>query len=93
MVIETTPTFPVLTPQSPLLTVSRQAEDPEEVLRRAGFSEAMGVEAALLGRSERGRIYDRFRGRLMFPIRSLSGNVIAFGGRIIADEKLENKEK
>ena len=57
-----------------------------EVLRRAGFSEAMGVEAALLGRSERGRVYDRFRGRLMFPIRSLSGNVIAFGGRIIADE-------
>ena len=36
MVIETTPTFSVLTPQSPLLTVSRQAEDPEEVLRRAG---------------------------------------------------------
>ena len=57
-----------------------------EVLRRAGFSESMGVEAALLGKSERGRAYDRFRGRLMFPIRSLSGNVIAFGGRIIADE-------
>ena len=57
-----------------------------EVLRRAGFSESMGVEAALLGKSERGRAYDRFRGRLMFPIRSLSGNVIAFGGRIIANE-------
>ncbi len=53
-----------------------------EVLRRAGFSEA----AALLGKSERGRAYDRFRGRLMFPIRSLTGNVIAFGGRIIGDE-------
>ncbi len=50
-----------------------------EVLRRAGFSEAAGVEAA-------GRAYDRFRGRLMFPIRSLTGNVIAFGGRIIGDE-------
>lgn len=46
----------------------------------------MGVEAALLGKSDRGRAYDRFRGRLMFPIRSLSGNVIAFGGRIIAEE-------
>ena len=56
------------------------------MLRRAGFSESMGVEAALLGKSERGRAYDRFRGRLMFPIRSLSGNVIAFGGRIIANE-------
>ena len=57
-----------------------------EVLRRAGFSESAGIEAALLGRSERGRAYDRFRGRLMFPIRSLSGNVIAFGGRIIGAE-------
>ena len=57
-----------------------------EVLRRAGFSDSMGVEAALLGKSERGRAYDRFRGRLMCPIRSLSGNVIAFGGRIIANE-------
>ena len=44
MVIETTPTFPVLTPQSPLLTVSRQAEDPEEVLRRAGA----GAHAAVV---------------------------------------------
>ncbi len=58
-----------------------------ETLRRAGFSDDFGVEAALLGRSERGRVYDRFRGRLIFPIRSLSGNVIAFGGRIIADEE------
>lgn len=57
-----------------------------DALRRAGFAEELGVEAALLGRSGSGRVYDRFRGRLMFPIRSLSGNVIAFGGRIITDE-------
>ena len=57
-----------------------------EALRRAGFTDDLGIEAALLGRSDRGRAYDRFRGRLIFPIRSLSGNVIAFGGRIIADE-------
>lgn len=54
--------------------------------RRAGFPDNLGVESALLGRSETNRIYDRFRGRLIFPIRSLSGNIIAFGGRIIADE-------
>lgn len=36
MVIETTPTFPVLTVQSPLLTISRQPEDPTEILQRAG---------------------------------------------------------
>lgn len=57
-----------------------------DALRRAGFSEELGVEAALLGKSEKGRGYDRFRGRLMFPIRNLSGNVIAFGGRIIGNE-------
>lgn len=57
-----------------------------EVFRRAGFTPELGIRAALLGKSESGRVYDRFRGRLMFPIRSLSGSVVAFGGRIIAGE-------
>ncbi len=58
-----------------------------DTLSRAGFSPETGVKAALLSKSERsGRVFDRFRGRFMFPIRSLSGHVIAFGGRIIADE-------
>ena len=55
-------------------------------LRRAGFTDELGVEAALLGRSGSGRAYDRFRGRFMFPIRSLGGQVVAFGGRIIGSE-------
>ncbi len=56
-------------------------------LHRAGFDARMAVEAGLLGISDRSRhAYDRFRGRLMFPIKSLSNQVIAFGGRIIADE-------
>lgn len=55
-------------------------------LKRAGFHEHLGIEAALVGTSSNGRFYDRFRGRLMFPICNLSGNVIAFGGRIIGDE-------
>lgn len=57
-----------------------------DALRRAGFGDDLGIEAALLGRSGNGRVYDRFRGRLIFPIRSLSGSVIAFGGRIIGNE-------
>ncbi|MBQ4132732.1 MAG: DNA primase [Desulfovibrionaceae bacterium] len=52
--------------------------------RANGARDELGVKAGLLARSERGgRVYDRFRGRLMFPIRNLSGRVIAFGGRII----------
>lgn len=57
-------------------------------LHRAGFNARMAAEAGLLGISERSqRAYDRFRGRLIFPIKSLSNQIIAFGGRIIADEE------
>lgn len=64
----------------------REWQDLTDTLARAGFPEELGVEAALLGKGK-GRVYDRFRGRLIFPIRSLSGSIIAFGGRIIGDEE------
>ncbi len=38
----------------------------------------------LCGKSEDGRLYDRFRGRVMFPIHTVSGKIVAFAGRIIA---------
>ena len=49
---------------------------------------SLGVKAGLLSRSSRdqGRFYDRFRNRLMFPIRDERGRVVAFGGRILAGE-------
>ena len=43
------------------------------------------LEAGLVIKHDSGRHYDRFRGRLMFPIRDRRGNVIAFGGRILGD--------
>ncbi|HEY5762854.1 MAG TPA: DNA primase, partial [Rhodocyclaceae bacterium] len=41
--------------------------------------------AGLVIRNEGGRTYDRFRDRIMFPILSAKGEVIAFGGRVIGD--------
>lgn len=40
-------------------------------------------QAGLMARSERGSVYDRFRKRLMFPIRDEAGRVIGFSGRLI----------
>ncbi len=47
-------------------------------------SEAL-VRLGLLVRNEQGRLYDRFRHRVMFPIRDRRGRVIAFGGRVLDD--------
>src|SRR5262245_44153310 len=43
--------------------------------------------AGLVGRSERGDLYDRFRHRLMFPIHNQSGRLVGFGGRTLGDDK------
>lgn len=45
-------------------------------------------KAGLVARSERaeGRLYDRFRHRLMFPIRSPTGRIVGFGGRTLGDD-------
>ena len=44
--------------------------------------EAKLVDAGLLAKNERGRTYDRFRERIVFPIRNTRGRVIGFGGRV-----------
>lgn len=43
------------------------------------------IEAGLAVEGERGRVYDRFRNRLMFPIDSPGGAPVGFGGRILGD--------
>lgn len=43
------------------------------------------IEAGLLRRNDQGRIYDRFRDRIMFPIRDSRGRVVGFGGRVLGD--------
>jgi len=47
------------------------------------YEEPVLVESGLVIESEDGRRYDRFRERIMFPIRNSRGNIIGFGGRII----------
>ena len=57
-------------------------------LRSKGFKENEIVSANLgVKRHSSNGIIDRFRGRVMFPIIDLRGNVIAFGGRIMTDAK------
>lgn len=57
-------------------------------LRKLGFNETEIVSANLAFKSSNGnRIVDRFADRVMFPIIDLRGNVIAFGGRILTDQK------
>ncbi|MBQ0756974.1 MAG: DNA primase [Amphritea sp.] len=41
----------------------------------------------LINKEDSERYYDRFRERIMFPIRDMRGRVIAFGGRVLGDEK------
>ncbi len=51
-----------------------------------GFTKEEIKEGFLAGVSQKnGRLFDMFRGRIIFPIFDLSGNVIAFGGRIVGD--------
>lgn len=57
-------------------------------LKSLGFKNSEIVAANLAFQSKRSNsIYDRFNDRVMFPIIDLRGNVIAFGGRILTDEK------
>jgi len=51
------------------------------------FSEEDLVAAGLLVARETGGAYDRFRGRLMFPITNLEGEVVGFGARALGDEE------
>jgi len=54
-----------------------------------GYKEEFLEKTGLVGRYENGVFADRFRGRVVFPIHSISGKIVAFGGRILKkNEKL-----
>lgn len=56
-----------------------------------GYSEAMLERSGLMVKKDDGKKYDRFRGRVIFPVHNLSGKVIAFGARILTKEKDQPK--
>lgn len=56
-------------------------------LKKLGYSGEEMSAADVARISQKGNPYDRYRGRVMFPIFDLRGNVVAFGGRVLTDEK------
>lgn len=44
------------------------------------------VQSGLAVRNEKGNVYDRFRGRIMFPINNIMGTIVAFTSRVLIDE-------
>lgn len=56
-------------------------------LTQQGFTPEELAEGALALRGKNGGYYDAFRGRVMYPIIDLRGNVVAFGGRVLDDSK------
>ncbi|MCD8233019.1 MAG: DNA primase [Cloacibacillus porcorum] len=55
-------------------------------LQKKGFTSAQILESGLAGEGRDGGCYDRFRGRVIFPIYNITGRLIGFGGRMIDGE-------
>jgi DNA primase len=69
----------------------RAGEELSRHLRDKGFTDDEITTGGLAGRGSRG-LYDRFRGRLVWPIRDITGDVVGFGARrIFDDDRIEAK--
>ena len=61
-------------------------------LVNSGYSWNTSVEVGVLGYiADKNKLYDRFRNRVMFPIKGLSGNILGFGGRSLAPDNRNAK--
>jgi DNA primase len=60
-------------------------------LEKKGVSTETMVRAGLANKRDSGGIYDRFRGRIMIPIRDVRGRVVGFTGRVLSKEAKEAK--
>lgn len=57
----------------------------QKFLLQKGFTHQQMERCGLVGRAENGRLYDWFRGRVIFPIKDLRGRVVAFGSRALVE--------
>lgn len=55
-------------------------------LKGKGYDEKVMVKLGLVSKSAKGKYYDRFRNRVIFPIQNTAGKVIGFGGRALGDD-------
>lgn len=60
-------------------------------LNNKGYKNPDLEAAGLIIKSERGKYYDRFRGRIIFPLKDQRGKIIGFSGRLIPGERVEEK--
>jgi DNA primase len=60
-------------------------------LSQLGYSLDEQLAAGVLHESDRGQPYDRFRNRLIYPIKDAAGHIVAFGGRDLGEEKRSAK--
>ena len=52
-------------------------------MQEKGYTKAELLAAGLVVSNQKGRVYDKFRNRLMFPVIDVKGDVVAFGGRVL----------
>jgi len=58
----------------------------QNYLKKLGFSNSLIEDSGVIGKSENGKIYDKFRNRITFAIADRKNRIIAFGGRSLGDE-------
>lgn len=63
----------------------------QEALRQ-GYKEEYLIELGLTGKSQSGKLYDIYRGRVIFPIHNDAGKVIGFGGRILKKDSKDPRK-
>ncbi len=62
-------------------------------LKKKGYTEEEMTAVGMVGMKDNGGTFDRFRGRIMFPISDAQGRIVAFGGRIVPWHETGNEGK